>query len=215
MKKRITLLMALVMVLSFSTGVISKTVYENIKAQIRPDFIIEIDGEEKEFFNANGERVYPVLYDGTTYLPIRAIGEIMGKTVYWYENEKRVELKDEKEEVKATVTDADVIVSEKKDKPEKEDKIKEEKTKAEKTDKIKPDKSNNGKTFIGETKAKKIALDKAGLKESEADFVKVELDKDNGVFVYDVEFKKDGKEYGFEINAETGMIIDYDVDIDD
>ena len=51
--------------------------------------------------------------------------------------------------------------------------------------------------------------------ESEAAFVKVELDKDNGVFVYDVEFKKDGKEYGFEINAETGMIIDYDVDIDD
>ena len=133
MKKRMTLIMALVIVLSFSTGVISKTVYENIKAQLRPDFVVEIDGEEKEFKNANGERVYPVLYDGTTYLPIRAIGEIMGKTVYWYENEKRIELKDEKEDVKTTVTDADVIVTDEKDKHQKEDKIKEDKTKTDKT----------------------------------------------------------------------------------
>ncbi|MCC8169326.1 MAG: copper amine oxidase N-terminal domain-containing protein, partial [Oscillospiraceae bacterium] len=47
------------------------------------------------------------LYEGTTYLPIRAIGEIMGKTVYWYENEKKIELK----EAGTTVTDADVIIT--------------------------------------------------------------------------------------------------------
>ena len=215
MKKRMTLIMALVIVLSFSTGVISKTVYENIKAQLRPDFVVEIDGEEKEFKNANGERVYPVLYDGTTYLPIRAIGEIMGKTVYWYENEKRIELKDEKEDVKTTVTDADVIVTDEKDKHQKEDKIKEDKTKTDKTDEVNSAKTNNGKTFIGETKAKKIALDKAGLKENEVSFVKVDIDKDDSIFVYDIEFRKDGKEYSFEINAENGEIIEQEVDTDD
>ena len=93
MKRKITLLTTAVLCVGcIAAGAAANEVIREIKAQLRPDFTIEIDGEVKSFKNAKGETVYPVLYDGTTYLPIRAIGEIMGKTVYWYEDEKRIEL---------------------------------------------------------------------------------------------------------------------------
>ena len=219
MKKRLALITTIAVVLSFATGVVAKNVYETIKAQLRPDFVIEIDGEEKEFKNVNGERVYPVLYDGTTYLPIRAIGEIMDKKVYWYEDEKRIELrdKDDKNKDKTTVTDADVIITEDGSKSSKDDNSnsKDKAEKEPKEDKVKADKTYDDKNFIGQNKAKEIALNKAGLKESDVTYIKAELDKDGGVYTYEVEFKKDFREYSAEISAVDGRIIDWEVDFDD
>ena len=76
-------------------------------------------------------------------------------------------------------------------------------------------KSSTGTTssgFIGKTKAKQIALERAGVSSSKADFVKVQLDYDDGVRIYDVEFYAGDYEYEFEINARTGAIYDYDRD---
>ena len=200
MKKKKYVALALVLVLAIGTGAVAKEVFENIKAQIRPDFVIEIDGVEREFKNVDGERVYPILHNGTTYLPIRAIGELMGKTVYWYEDEKRIELREDKEKDKVTVTDADVIIQNgEKDKKDKN------------AEKPKPDKVGH----ISEKSAKKIALDKAGLKESEVSFVKVELDMDDGIWRYEVEFRKGLKEYSADIKADDGKILEWDVDLDD
>jgi len=108
MKKRRSIIMAVALISAFSTGAVAKNVFDIIKAEIRTDFVIEIDGEKQIFKNANGDRVYPILHDGTTYLPIRAIGELMNKDVYWYEEDKRIEFKDKKQT--PTVTDADVII---------------------------------------------------------------------------------------------------------
>ena len=69
--------------------------------------------------------------------------------------------------------------------------------------------------YIGEENAKKIALDKAGLKESDVKFVKVEFEKDNGVYIYDVEFRQGYVEYSAEIKADDGEILEWDKDIDD
>ena len=206
MKKRVGFVLAVVLVMAFGTGVLAKTVYENIKAQLRPDFVIEIDGEVREFKNVNGERVYPILHDGTTYLPVRAIGEIMGKKVYWYEDEKRVELKDkDAKDEKTTVTDADVIVDS-----------------ADKTNNGNgKNNGNNGNDkadkvgYISEETAKKIALEKAGLKENEVDFIKVKFERDDGIYIYDVEFRKGFTEYNADIKADDGKIIEWDVDIGD
>lgn len=63
-------------------------------------------------------------------------------------------------------------------------------------------------------KAKEIALKHVGLKASEVTFLKAELDEDDGVLVYDVEFYKGNTEYDFEINAKTGKIVEFDKDID-
>lgn len=44
---------------------------------------IVIDGHELIPTDANGNRVDPVIIDGTTYLPVRAIANAFGKPVYW------------------------------------------------------------------------------------------------------------------------------------
>ena len=202
MKKKRTFVVVLAVLLAIGTGALAKEVYEVVKAQIRPDFVIEIDGVKRDFKNANGERVYPLLHDGTTYLPLRAIGEIMDKKVYWYEEDKRIELKDDIEKL-TTVTDADVIVEEGK---EPKEKVKE---------KVKEPEVVNEKELIGKDKAKEIVLEKAGLKEADVKFIKIELDRDDGIVVYEVEFKHGLKEFNADIKADDGKILDWEVDWDD
>ena len=197
MRKRRSLLAALIIVLAFSSGAIARTVFDVIMAEVRTDFVVEIDGEVRKFRNVDGERVYPILHDGTTYLPVRAIGEIMGKDVYWYEADKRIELRDKKNT--PTVTDADVIVEDDKKPKDKKDN---------------PAQSS-AKDVIGKEQAKKIALGKAKLKENEVSFIKIELDKDNGIWKYEVEFRKGLKEYSAEIKADDGKILDWEADFDD
>lgn len=70
------------------------------------------------------------------------------------------------------------------------------------------------KSYIGEKKAKAIALKDAKLKEAQVKFVTVKLDKDDGRMIYDVEFYKGNKEYDYEIDAKTGKIIEKDFDIE-
>ena len=156
----------------------TKTIY----VQERGDFTIVIDGVKQKFKSASGETIYPILYEGSTSLPLRSVGEIMDCTVGWDDAKKIVTLDSD-----LTVTDADSFGS-----------SKEEITQG----------------YIGTDKAKEIALDHAGLKSSEVTFIKAKLDYDNGVRVYDVEFYSDNKEYDYEINAETGKILDYDYDVE-
>ena len=196
MKKRGLTVLSLICAGCIGVGAAASDLIHNIKAELREDFAIVIDGERKTFKNANGDVVYPVLYEGTTYLPIRAIGEIMGKTVYWYEDEKRIELK----EGKTTVTDADVIIYDKdtQDKEKSENQNKNEKYKAE--------------AVVKEEEAKEIALKKADVKEEDVQFIKVKLEKDDGILQYEIDFKKDKVEYSAEVSAIDGKILAWDVE---
>lgn len=65
--------------------------------------------------------------------------------------------------------------------------------------------------YIGAEKAKAIALEKV----PNATVVKVELDKDDGVAVYEVELVKGAYEYDIKIDAKTGKILEFEKDIDD
>ncbi len=65
---------------------------DTVTARLRPDYTIIIDDAERDFYNAAGQQVHPVAYDGTTYLPVRAIGELMGRNVDWNESTKTVTL---------------------------------------------------------------------------------------------------------------------------
>lgn len=41
------------------------------------------DGVEKTLRDDEGKKVEPMIYEGTTYVPIRAMSQLMGKTVEW------------------------------------------------------------------------------------------------------------------------------------
>ena len=58
--------------------------YDNIK--------IFIDGEELDPRDGDGQKVEPFIYNGTTYLPVRAVGQAVGKSVEWDGVEKVVYL---------------------------------------------------------------------------------------------------------------------------
>ena len=68
---------------------------------------------------------------------------------------------------------------------------------------------------ISESKAKQAALKHAGFQEAEVTGLKVELDQDNGIYEYEVEFHVGAQEYSYEINAVNGEIISYETDYDD
>lgn len=63
--------------------------------------------------------------------------------------------------------------------------------------------------MITELHAKSIALAHAGVTEDSAVFESIELDEENGVKVYELEFAVDGTEYEYEINALTGQILKF------
>lgn len=60
--------------------------------------------------------------------------------------------------------------------------------------------------------AKAAALADAGLAETDVTFTKTQLDRDDGIDVYDVEFYTADAKYEYEINAATGIIVDKDVE---
>lgn len=319
---------------------------QTVEIQVREDFTIIIDGVTQTFRDANGDRVYPILYNGSTYLPIRAIGEIMDNDVLWDGDNLTVTLVGSG----LTVTDADsfntttttgtytlddlknialadagisadsvtfikaekdyddgishydiefvyngteydyeiaietgTIISKKtetangygtttgstsstgytldelknivladaglsgesvtytKTKQDYDDgvleyeidftynstkyeyeiavstgKIISKKTEALKynTTTTTTSSSSNSSSTITAEEAKAIALADAGISESSVSYIKAKLDKDNGIYIYEVEFTYNRVEYDYEINASTGTIIEKDVDYD-
>lgn len=71
------------------------------------------------------------------------------------------------------------------------------------------------KAYIGKISAKEIALKHVGAKESDITQYECELDYENGVMVYEIDFSFNGYEYEYDINALTGEIVNSDKELDD
>ena len=65
-------------------------------------------------------------------------------------------------------------------------------------------------TKITVEQAKEIAVKRAGVPASGARYTKVKLD-----YEYEIEFFYNGYEYDVEVDANTGHILDFDVEYDD
>jgi uncharacterized membrane protein YkoI len=77
------LALVVVALLAVMTVAASAAAGTTVSAEVRPDVTVVVDGKTQSFTNAKGEPVYPILYNGTTYLPVRSVGELMGMTVDW------------------------------------------------------------------------------------------------------------------------------------
>ena len=160
-----------------------------VSVSLRDDFTIIVDGVTQQFYDAGGNRVYPLLHNGVTYLPIRAVGELMGKVVSWDNNTQTVTISGNVDSSGNLVTDADSFG---------------------------PGSGSTGSTtYITAETAKSKALAHAGLSASQVTFVRAYPDWDDGRYVYDVEFyTADYKEYDYEIDAKTGAVLSFDYDAD-
>lgn len=65
---------------------------------------------------------------------------------------------------------------------------------------------------IGKYNALRFALEDEGFTEDQVQFIKNKFDRENGQYVYEVEFIKDGIEYDYDILATDGSVVSKDLD---
>ncbi len=64
--------------------------------------------------------------------------------------------------------------------------------------------------LLTKEEAEQIALDHSGFRRDQVRQLKTEYDFDNGKHRYEVEFRQGTREYSYEIDGETGKILDYE-----
>lgn len=75
--------------------------------------------------------------------------------------------------------------------------------------------SGESEHYIGEARAKEAAFSHAGVSADAARDYKSELDSDDGMMIYEIEFKAGSYEYEYEIDAVNGSVLKYEWDEDD
>lgn len=75
--------------------------------------------------------------------------------------------------------------------------------------------SSQNTSEISLEKAKEIALSHAGIASANAFEMEGKLDWDDGMSIYEIEFKAGGYEYSYEVDAATGSIVEFDKEWDD
>ena len=68
---------------------------------------------------------------------------------------------------------------------------------------------------VNEREAKRLAFERAGVKEADITGLEIELDRDDGVSKYEIEFKAGGMEYECDVDASTGAILKFKAEEDD
>ena len=61
-----------------------------IQVYVKPDVAVTLNGEFLQFSDEKGNTVYPIIYNGSTYLPVRAVSELMGEPIEWVNSAKMV-----------------------------------------------------------------------------------------------------------------------------
>lgn len=80
-KKTLALLLALTLCLGAGLGAFAASNSETISALLNRDIKITYNGTAQSFKDANGTVVYPISYNGTTYLPVRAVAGLVNLPV--------------------------------------------------------------------------------------------------------------------------------------
>jgi len=85
MKKKILAVICIVLalVIGMTIGLAASGQLQKITAYLNYGITVKYDGDVQKMFDANGKRVYPISYEGTTYVPIRAVSNMMGVDVEW------------------------------------------------------------------------------------------------------------------------------------
>ncbi len=56
---------------------------QNVVATFRPDITLEVNGTAYNVRDTNGNLVSPLIYNGTTYLPLSSLGQLLDVDVSW------------------------------------------------------------------------------------------------------------------------------------
>ena len=170
-KTHIAAALALTSCMVIGAAAVSNSASQDVTATFRPDMTIQVNGTDYIIRDTTGAQVSPLIYNGTTYVPLATMSQILGVQVSWDAATQTVVITDQGGQA-----------------------------------------ASEG--YIGEARAKQIALDHAKLTSNEANFLWVKMDWEHGRPVYEVEFWSGNTEYDYEIDAQTGEIRSYDYDVE-
>ncbi|MCD7947829.1 MAG: copper amine oxidase N-terminal domain-containing protein [Oscillospiraceae bacterium] len=91
-KKKFVATVLAVAVVSSAMTAFAATGLQDIRAQLNYDIKINYNSQEQILYDADGNRVYPISYNGTTYVPVRAVSNIFGIPVNWDSANNTVQL---------------------------------------------------------------------------------------------------------------------------
>ena len=243
--KKSYIIAALALTSCMVVGTAAASQSNSVTATFRPDVTLKVNGTTYTVRDTTGVKVSPLIYNGTTYLPLSSLGQLLGAEVSWDNDSQTVIIHDD---------DAGYIGESK----AKELALKHAGLSSKEVSflQLKLDWDDGRAVYevefysgnreydyeidavtgavvdfdsdiedytipsgsaglIGKDRAKELALKHAGLSIKKVSFVRVELDRDDGRAVYEVEFYSGNREYDYEIDAVTGAVVDFDSDIED
>lgn len=82
-KKLVVLIVAAAMMFGVLVGAGAAPVLEQISAHLNWSVKFLVGGQEWEPKDAAGNRLAPITYNDTTYIPVRAVSEVLGTAIDW------------------------------------------------------------------------------------------------------------------------------------
>lgn len=243
-------LAGLMVVTTASVGAAS--VYKNITARQNTAMTVKVDGTALTMKDDAGDSLYPLTYDGNTYLPAEQLASAVGYNAT--SDDDSVSLTKKAAATSTSTSSTDIGAEKAKEialqhagvsasnavfvKAEREyddgrltydvdfyagnKEYDYEILAADGTIlsydadiegyRIPSSTSSSSSGYIGVERAKEIALQHAGLSSSDVNFVKAELDEDDGRFEYEIEFHHNFREYEYTIDAASGTILEAERD---
>jgi aryl-phospho-beta-D-glucosidase BglC (GH1 family) len=89
-KRLLTLALALILTFALVPAIIAA----ESEPILDPGITIRANGELRQPTDAEGNPVYPILYNGTTYIPVRGLSYLLGKTVAWVSDARTIAITD-------------------------------------------------------------------------------------------------------------------------
>lgn len=243
-------LAGLMVVTTASVGAAS--VYKNITARQNTAMTVKVDGTALTMKDDDGDSLYPLTYDGNTYLPAEQLASAVGYNAT--SDDDSVSLTKKVAATSTSTSSTDIGAEKAKEialqhagvsasnavfvKAEREyddgrltydvdfyagnKEYDYEILAADGTIlsydadiegyRIPSSTSSSSSGYISVERAKEIALQHAGLSSSDVNFVKAELDEDDGRFEYEIEFHHNFREYEYTIDAASGTILEAERD---
>lgn len=243
-------LAGLMVVTTASVGAAS--VYKNITARQNTAMTVKVDGTALTMKDDDGDSLYPLTYDGNTYLPAEQLASAVGYNAT--SDDDSVSLTKKAAATSTSTSSTDIGAEKAKEialqhagvsasnavfvKAEREyddgrltydvdfyagnKEYDYEILAADGTIlsydadiegyRIPSSTSTSSSGYIGVERAKKIALQHAGLSSSGVNFDKAEFDHDDGRAEYEIEFHHNFREYEYTIDAASGTILEAERD---
>ena len=102
-------LLAAVFALGISATIVTAQITaQSITATLDPNIIVRYNEDEQSMYDANGNQVFPINYNGTVYLPIRAFCDIFGISIDWEDSSKTISITDDKLTSTAVIGDFEI-----------------------------------------------------------------------------------------------------------